>query len=278
MGVDGRGIAGEMKLQVLEREFPTTHFNATIPLSIAFAPAPSEAWCLIRRLIFATTLPFLLGPVARSADTAAFRCPSFDGDYEKEVELFQQAPHHATRIGKRQIEVAWEGGKRVFTDEPPYDEPLGGVRWVYCGYDPKLRLHLVWKSDNSLFTGTLLDDRTGSLLPGGQKVLFSRDQSDYLTFEMEDGDVTELLKLYRRSGELLWSGHNGLTSDDGSLLATFRNLRWNVPDGVQALAVPYDGAKSFVITLALRGNGKWYWAPLPSNIHGFPIDSGRPHN
>jgi hypothetical protein len=107
-------------------------------------------------------------------------------------------------------------------------------------------------------------------------VLFSPDQRYYLTFEMEDGDVAEMLKLYRRSGELVWSGHNGLTArDDGSLLATFSNLRWNVSD-VQALAVPYDKAKSFVITLALRGNGKWSWAPLPSKIDGVPVDSGRP--
>ena len=143
---------------------------------------------LMLRLIFATTLLFLLSPVARS-DTDAFRCPSFDGDYGKEAELFRHAPHGATRIGKRQLDVAWEHGKRVFTDEPPYDEPLGGVRWAYCCYDPKLRLHLVFKSDNSLFTGTLLDDRTGSLLPGGQKVLFSPDQRYYLTFEMEDGTL-----------------------------------------------------------------------------------------
>ena len=107
-------------------------------------------------------------------------------------------------------------------------------------------------------------------------MLFSPDQSHYLTFEMEDGDVTELLKLHRGSGDLLWSGHNGLTSDDGSLLATFRNLRWSAPDRVQTLAVRYGGAKSFVITLALRGNGKWSWAPLPSKIDGFTVDPGRP--
>ena len=36
-------------------------------------------------------------------------------------------------------QVAWQGGKRIFSDEPPYDEPLSGVRWIYCGYDAKHR-------------------------------------------------------------------------------------------------------------------------------------------
>ena len=160
-------------------------------------------------------------------------------------------------------------------DAPPYDEPLAGVRWVYCGYDPRLRLHLVFKSDNSLFTGTLVDDQTGALLPAGQKVLFSPNQDYYLTFEMEDGDVTEVLKLYRRNGELLWSGHNGLTSMDGSLLATFRDLHWGTLDSVQAVAVPAENAKPFGITLALRSSGQWRWAPLPSRADGFPVDPGR---
>lgn len=194
-----------------------------------------------------------------------------------ETEFLRHAPNRARRIDKRQIEIAWQGGKRVFRDEPPYDEALSGVRWAYCGYDPTLRLHLVSKNDNSLFTGILLDDRTGRLLPGGHNVLFSPDQRYYLTFEMEDGDVTELLKLYRRSGELLWSGHNGLTSvPEGSLLATFQNPHWEAPDRVQTVAVPNGGIKPFPITLARRGDGKWSWAPLPAKIDGFPVDPGRP--
>jgi hypothetical protein len=255
---------------------PIVNFNGPSLLSFAFTPGQSETCCLFRHLILATLLPLVLNPIARAADTTAFRCPSFDGDYLMEMELLRHAPSRARRVDNRRIEVAWRGGKRAFRDKPPYDEPLSGVRWVYCGYDPGLRLHLISKHENSLFTGVLLDDRTGSLLPGGDNVLFSPDQRYYLTFEMEDGDVTELLKLYSRSGELLWSGHNGLTSaPDGALLATFQNLHWDATDRVLTVAVASDGIKPFTVTLAPRGDGKWYWTPLPAKIDGFPVDPGR---
>jgi hypothetical protein len=214
-------------------------------------------------------------PAARCADTLAFRCISVYENPKAEEQLLRHAPHGARRISKRQIEVAWSGAKRVFADAPPYDEPLDGVRWVYCGYSPGLKLHLLLKRENSLFTGALLDDSTGSLLAGGQEVLFSPGNRYYLAYEMEDGDVTEVLKLYRINGELLWSGNNGLVSDDGSLLANFRDLRWNAPDKVQAVAVPYDGSKPFVVALTLHEKTGWGWDPLPSQIHGFHVEPGR---
>lgn len=158
--------------------------SVRLAVRIAFAPTQSETYCLLRSIILATALSVLLSSISPAADTTAFRCPSFDGDYQMETEFLRHAPSRARRIDKRQIEVAWQGGKRVFRDKPPYDEALSGVGCAYCGYDPTLRL--------LLFTGILLDDRTGSLFPGGHSVLFSPDQRYYLTFEMEDGDVTEL--------------------------------------------------------------------------------------
>lgn len=228
------------------------------------------------RITFVLTLSLWASTVARSADTSPFRCPSYDGDYKTEGKVLRRNPRRATRTNKRQVEIAWDNGKQIFTDEPPYDEPLSGVRWFYCGYDPKLGLHLISKSDNSRFTGVLLNNRTGTLIPGGFRVLFSPDQNYYLTFEMQDGDVTELLKLYRKNGELLWSGHNGLTAEDSSLLATFRNLHWTTSNRVEAIVVPAGGAKRFVMTLALRDNGKWYWEPVPSKIDNFQVDPGQP--
>jgi hypothetical protein len=181
---------------------------------------------------------------------------------KEEQALLSRAPHGARRITKRLIEVGWTGGKRIFTDEPPYDESLAGVRWVYCGYDPKLKLHLLFKAEESIFTGVLLDDETGSLLPGGQEVLFSPDRRYYLALEMEDGDWTESLTLYRRSGGILWEGHKGFSSpDDRQAVAEFEDLHWTSQNTVQALAVPYDRAKSIAVTLAPGPNGKWEWLP-----------------
>ena len=78
------------------------------------------------------------------------------------------------------FEVGWAGGKRILKDKPPYNEPLDGVRWTYCGYNADLKLHMLLKEDEALFTGALVDDMTGTLLPGGQKVLFSKNASSIL--------------------------------------------------------------------------------------------------
>jgi len=171
------------------------------------------------------------------------------------------APHGARRIGKHQLEVAWNDGKRVFNDKPPYDEPLDGVGWAYCGYDAKLGVHLVLKRNKSVFTGVLLDDRTGALLPGGQSVLFSPDQKYYLAYEQPDGQDGETIKLYKRNGELVWTGYNGILSSDGiTVVAEFEMMRWDDQDRLQA-AAHLDGGKTVTVTLTQHSDGKREWLP-----------------
>jgi len=116
-------------------------------------------------------------------------------------------PLGAKRVGHR-IDVTWAGGKRTFADKPPYNEPLSGISWYYCGYASDLKLHLLFKEEGDLFTGALLDDGTGAVLPGGMEVIFSPDKQYYIAYEMADGETTEILKLYRRDGRMLWQGQN----------------------------------------------------------------------
>ena len=110
-----------------------------------------------------------------------------------------------------------------------------------------------------------MGDVTGTLLQGGRDVLISPYQRHYLTFEMEDRDIAE----YRRSGELPWTGITALTSNDGDLVGTFQNMHRAAPHRVQATAVPYDGSKSFLMALALRGDGKFGYH-CPHNSMVFP--------
>ena len=223
---------------------------------------------------FSIFLILLVAQFGRCANNGPFRCMAAYENPKVESEILRFAPHGKKRIGKHRLEVAWEGGKRVFADEPPYED-LDGVVWIYCGYSPALKLYLLFERKESHFSGALLDDATGSLLPGGQDVLFSPGNRFYLAYEMEDGDVTEILKLYRRTGQLLWAGHNGLVAEDGSLLADFKNLRWDAQDTVHAVAVPYGAGKPFEITLAVRDKGEWRWFPLPSTIDGVRVSPGR---
>ena len=178
----------------------------------------------------------------------------------EEIARLKQAPHGAKRLGAHVIEVDWAGGKRILKDKPPYDEPLDGLRWTYCGYNADLKLHMLLKEDEALFTGALVDDATGALLPGGQKVLFSKNAQYYLAYEQPDGQDGETIKLYRRNGTLLWEGYNGFLSSDGIVLANFESMHWDDQNRLQAIARLNDG-KTQIVTLTQGSAGKWDWLP-----------------
>lgn len=174
---------------------------------------------------------------------------------------FKQAPHGAKRVGAHAIEVGWAGGKHVFKDKPPYDEPLDGLRWIYCGYNADLKLHMLLKEDEALFTGALIDDVSGALLPGGQKVLFSKNAQYYLAYEQPDGQDGETIKLYRHNGALLWKGYNGFLSANGKdVLATFEGMHWDDQNRLQAIA-HLENEKTQPVTLTQGAAGKWEWLP-----------------
>ena len=183
----------------------------------------------------------------------------------EEAAKFKQAPHGAKRLGAHVIEVGWAGGKHILKDKPPYNEPLDGVRWTYCGYNADLKLHMLLKEDEALFTGALVDDATGALLPGGQKVLFSKNAQYYLAYEQPNGQDGETIKLYRRNGTLLWEGYNGFLSADGKdVLANFENMHWDDHNRPQAIVRLSDG-KTQTVTLTKGNDGKWQWLPRISN-------------
>jgi hypothetical protein len=178
-----------------------------------------------------------------------------------EIARLKQAPHGAKRLGAHAIEVGWASGKRILKDKPPYDEPLDGLRWTYCGYNVDLKLHMLLKEDEALFTGALVDDVTGAILPGGQKVLFSKNAQYYLAYEQPDGQDGETIKLYRCNGTLLWEGYNGFLSANGKdVLATFEDMHWDDHDRPQAIARTEDG-KTRLVTLTQGRAGKWDWLP-----------------
>jgi hypothetical protein len=173
----------------------------------------------------------------------------------------KQAPHGARRIGVHQIEISWVAGKRIFRDKPPFNEPLDGIHWTYCGYNSELKLHMLIKEDGSLFTGALLDELTGAVLPGGQTILFSKNSKYYIAYEQPDGQDGETIKLYQRDGKLLWKGYNGILSPDKKMvLANFENMHWDNQNRPQAVA-QINGHNAQTITLTPDSSGKWNWLP-----------------
>jgi len=173
----------------------------------------------------------------------------------------KSAPHGARRVGQHQLEISWIGGTRIFKDKPPYDEPLGGTHWTYCGYNASVGLYMLLKAEEGLFTGALLDDKTGSVLPGGQKIVFSPDVQYYLAYEQPDGMDGEMIKLFRRDGLPIWEGYDGiLTSDGKTVVANFENMRWDSQNRLQAEVRP-KGQKPTTVTLTKLSDGKWDWLP-----------------
>jgi len=186
----------------------------------------------------------------------------FPGSTE-EVARLHQSPHGAKRLSEHQLEVVWTAGTRVFKDEPPY-EPLDGVSWAYCGYSPVLKLHLIRKADHDLFTGVLLDDRTGSVVPGGEGVFFSPDHHLYLAYEQPNGQDGETLKLYKRNGVMLWKGYDFIASLDGKSVIVdaenMRNMRWDNQNRPQA-TLYLVGDRTVTVTLMRDSKGKLDWLP-----------------
>ena len=189
--------------------------------------------------------------------------PPFPGSAE-EIARLRQAPRGAKRVGKRQLVVNWTAGKRTFKNDP-HTEELGDVWWAYCGFSSELSLHLIWHAtSNQIFTGVMLDEKTGSLLPAGEAVLFSPDHRFYLAYEQPDGQDGETLKLYKRSGEMIWKGFDFIaTADNKSVIVpaeNMRNMRWDSRNRPEA-TLHLDGGRTMTVTLMRDEHGKLEWLP-----------------
>lgn len=180
-------------------------------------------------------------------------------DSAAETARMRQSPHGASRVGKHTLLVHWAGGVHTFKDKPPYDEPLDGVQWTYCGYSPKLNMHLIKKNDEVVFLGVLVDESSGAILPGGDEVVFSPDMKSYIAYEMQDGAALPMIKLYNRSGNLLWSGYHGLMSQqEGIALAEFDEVHW---DSSGKLIAEYreTGKGKVIMALTKGSDARWRW-------------------
>jgi len=175
-----------------------------------------------------------------------------------ELSALRQAPHGARRTGKHTLQINWAHGLRQLVDSGCDGDGIGGQCWEYCSYDATLQLHHVGHADGDLFTGALLDDKTGQLLPGGASVNFSPDKKMYLSTSQMNGDEFSDWKLYARNGTLLWSGESGLVGKKDEVLAEFEDAKWSSSG---ELFTGYKDSKSnkVVLKLTRKADGKWGW-------------------
>jgi hypothetical protein len=172
------------------------------------------------------------------------------------------SPHGAGRTTRYVLWVGWAGNRRAFGDNPRHNELPEPGKWTYCGYSATLNVHLIKKEIPGLKTGELMDDSTGSVLPGGHVVMFSPDGQSYAAFDQEDGQDLEAIKLYSRNGTLLWKSYCGLFSQDGQTVeAAFDNVRWD--DSGRLIAVYKTSQKAEASVYLNKGSDSvWRWLPV----------------
>jgi hypothetical protein len=215
---------------------------------------------------------FAAGSAQHGYGQQALECSTLPANSEKwddhlvkpgsaeESARFKQAPHGARRLQQHALEIGWAGGKLALKDKPPYND-FDSVHWTYCGYNESLKLHMVLKDGDGAWTGALIDDTTGTVLPGGQKVLFSKSASFYLTYSQDDGRDGKTLKLYRRDGKLLWDGFDGLLTPDGIYqTAYFEKMQWDDQERPQAVAHDIKSGNLQTVTLKQNGSNQWEWS------------------
>jgi hypothetical protein len=190
-------------------------------------------------LIHTALVALLLGsfaPALRAQD--ALDCAPLFGHPEQEASLLRQAPHGASRPSPHRLIVSWSHGKRELVDQAPYQ--LGsqdGTHHLYCGYDHLSRLHLIYKADERAGFGLLLNDSTGEIFPGGERVLFSRDRARYLAFIQLDGMDGQVWRVYSRTGRRIWEGADCTPMGQSRFCTPLEAPRWNASGRLEADAV-----------------------------------------
>lgn len=178
--------------------------------------------------------------------------------------MLKFAPSGAKRVSPYILQVNWQKGKSLFEDPLPYDEENGHT-WAYCGYSAKAKMHLI-KQNNGNFTGKLLNERTGKILPAGQDVLISPNLKYYLASSQPDGLDGQEWVIYGVDGIIVWEGYsfieNPIRKDSilAELSEPFWNSKGNLESSYTCLSALPDNVGSTTVTLE-EVKGVYNWVP-----------------
>lgn len=205
------------------------------------------------------------------ADTENLKLGCSERFREEEAKVLRQAPQGAKRTGRHHLRIKWTAGFREFADKAPYgDEFLEGTAYYYCGYNKTANIHLIHEQIDGLFTGILVDNASGKILPGGEKVSFSSDLSKYLAQVQPDGLDGEEWYVYQRNGQLVWKGLSGISEHHPKLnydyfIVELSAPKWNGQGELEATGIcasEREKAKKKETTVTLKRVGRsWKWLP-----------------
>ncbi|KQV58069.1 hypothetical protein ASE26_24250 [Duganella sp. Root198D2] len=164
------------------------------------------------------------------------------------------------RKGAHLLKVTTKAGVQTFKDKPPYDEPLDGVHHYFC--DRKEGFILIKVEDGGEFTGKLIDEQTGTVMKGGESVLFSEDRRAYLASEHGDGLDGDVWTIYAVNGQVSWTGYNFISAPDQSYRYVDLGMPAWMPNGelVASATCASDENRKWKMKL-VKNNGQWDWAP-----------------
>ena len=208
----------------------------------------------------------LIGSVANAQRTMTCE-PLVGQGQEKEVPYLKLAPHGASRPAKHRLAVRWAKGVREFADKAPYmEDEEDGSRFLYCGFDPELSLHLIYKIDEASSRGVLLDDATGRVLPAGETVIFSGDFQRYFASVQPEGLDGNEWHVYSRDGTEIWKGLSGISAKHPTLgydyfIATLESPRWSAANELEATLKCASGDTTAHTVMLRPVKGGYNWSP-----------------
>jgi hypothetical protein len=194
------------------------------------------------------------------AQTQTYECE--DNNPSREIALIKESGNTVKRKGKHEISITTSTKTLSIKDKPPYDVDYGGVFYTYCGHENGY--YMLFKRDQGEgnFSGILVNDKTGAILPGGKSILFSPDMNSYLTSEQPDGLDGEVLKVYTIDGHLTWNGYSFIERESHEYMyATLSLLDWNDKNVLTAWATCAGQVDGGWKVKLLNTDGHWDWSP-----------------
>ncbi len=173
----------------------------------------------------------------------------------------------AKRISKHTLQIKWQGGYRLFKDTL-LEDPDNGVRYYYCGYNKKAKVHLIEAKDDIMDSVILMSAVTGKTINAGHSVILSPDYSKFLASRQSSGKdaVTWIVKTIK--DETLWEGINAITVVSDSITymnAYLEDPKWSPKGELQAThtCAAFVGTKQEKKTLVTlkEQDGEYQWLP-----------------
>jgi len=211
-------------------------------------------------LLVVAARPALASP---EETTRRLECAHVDPrDPAIETVLLRQLGGDVVRRAGPHVLLVRAGGKELrLEDKPPHDEPFAGVHRWFC--DRRGGFVLLRTEDGSVSTGTLVNEATGAVTPGGEAVVFSGDGRAYFAQEQPDGLDGMQWKIHFVDGRLSWSGLSFMAErgHPDRNVAYLEDPRWTSTGEFVAQASCIGAIDTRWPVTLRKIDGHWEWMP-----------------